>query len=191
MGGISVAQSTRHSKLRQAASTATCTSCQCLFLRLRGGQGSPVSTAGFGALSFALGCENPRAFGPETGQQCFLERHCRFARPWFGHDWNTAGEPTRHTFEWPNRHGFSGRRLFPTVSIDTLRFVLPYLEKPEYAQEACATIVELAHHRKLREPNKAEFDKALDAVILLCKDTDLVTRAKRYKKGQTWERRAQ
>ena len=47
------------------------------------------------------------------------------------------------------------------------------------------TVVELAHHRELREPNKAEFDKALDAVIRISKDADVVDRAKRYKKNQT------
>jgi HEAT repeat protein len=77
------------------------------------------------------------------------------------------------------------RRAKAIRSIDSLHFVLPYLEKPEYAQETCATIVELAHHRKLREPNKVEFDKALDAVIRLSKDPGLLDRAKRYKKGQT------
>jgi hypothetical protein len=70
-------------------------------------------------------------------------------------------------------------------TMESLHFVLPYLDKPENTQEACATIVELAHHRELREPNKAEFDKALDAVIRLSKDADLIDRAKRYKKGQT------
>ena len=70
-------------------------------------------------------------------------------------------------------------------TMESLHFVLPYLDKPECAQEACATIVELAHHRELREPNKAEFDKALDAVIRLSKDPGLIDRAKRYKKGQT------
>ncbi|MBN2294722.1 MAG: HEAT repeat domain-containing protein [Pirellulales bacterium] len=70
-------------------------------------------------------------------------------------------------------------------TMDSLHFVLPYLDKPECAQEACATIVELAHHRKLREPNKPEFDKALDAVIRLSKDPNLVDRVKRYRKGKT------
>jgi len=69
--------------------------------------------------------------------------------------------------------------------MESLHFVLPYLDKAENAQEACATIVELAHRRELREPNKPEFDKALDAVIRLCKDPDLIDRAKRYRKGQT------
>ena len=53
------------------------------------------------------------------------------------------------------------------------------------AQTAAASVVELAHHRKLREPNKAEFDRALDAVIRISKDPGVVDQAKRYKKGQT------
>jgi HEAT repeat protein len=69
---------------------------------------------------------------------------------------------------------------------ETLRFLLPYLEEPACAQQACQSIVELAHHRGLREPNKAEFDRALDAVIRTSEDPVVVERAKRYKKGQTW-----
>ena len=70
-------------------------------------------------------------------------------------------------------------------SIQSLRFVLPYLKEPAFADDACATVVELAHHRELREPNKPEFDKALDAVIGTSKDAKLIDDAKRYKKGQT------
>jgi HEAT repeat protein len=70
-------------------------------------------------------------------------------------------------------------------TVESLRFAVPYLNQPGFAQEACGTVVELAHHRKLREPNKAEFDKALDVVIRIGKDPGLVDRAKRYKKGQT------
>ena len=69
---------------------------------------------------------------------------------------------------------------------ETLRFVLPYLKQPAYAKQACETIVELAHHRQLREPNKAEFDGALDQVIATSKDPTILDRAQRYKKGQTW-----
>jgi HEAT repeat protein len=71
---------------------------------------------------------------------------------------------------------------------ETLRFISPYMDQQRYAQQACATVVELAHHRNLREPNKAEFDRALDKVILTSKDTTVVERANRYKKGQTWVR---
>ena len=58
------------------------------------------------------------------------------------------------------------------------------MEQPAFAQEACATVVELAHHRELREPNKAEFDQALDAVIRISEDAKPIDDAKRYKKGR-------
>jgi HEAT repeat protein len=68
--------------------------------------------------------------------------------------------------------------------IETLRFVAPYLDDPGLAQAACKGVVELAHSKMLREPNKAEFEKALDRVIALCKDKALVERAKQYKEGR-------
>ncbi len=72
--------------------------------------------------------------------------------------------------------------------LETLQYVLPYLEKSAHAQTVCETIVEMAHHRGLREPNKVHFDAALDKVIAISKDPVVVDRAGRYKKGQTWER---
>jgi HEAT repeat protein len=71
---------------------------------------------------------------------------------------------------------------------EALRYVVPYLDRPAYAQQACETIVELAHHRNLREPNKAEFHQALDKVIQISKDKTVVDRANRYKNNQTWVR---
>jgi HEAT repeat protein len=68
--------------------------------------------------------------------------------------------------------------------IETLRFVVPYLDEPALAQAACKGVVELAHSKMLREPNRAEFEKALDRVIALCKDKGLVERAKQYKEGR-------
>jgi HEAT repeat protein len=68
--------------------------------------------------------------------------------------------------------------------IGTLRFVVPYLDQPALAQAACKGVVELAHSKNLREPNKAEFDKPLDRVIAICKDKGLVERAKQYKEGR-------
>lgn len=68
--------------------------------------------------------------------------------------------------------------------LDTLRYVLPYLDHKELNQQACKAVVELAHSRPLREPNKAEFDKALDRVLALCKDKTLLDRARQYKLGQ-------
>ncbi|MGA2798594.1 MAG: HEAT repeat domain-containing protein [Thermoguttaceae bacterium] len=74
-------------------------------------------------------------------------------------------------------------------TMDSVRFVLSYMDKPELSQHACATVVELAHYRELRDPNKAEFDMALDKVIGICKDPTLVDYAKRYRRGETVELR--
>jgi hypothetical protein len=72
--------------------------------------------------------------------------------------------------------------------LPTLHFVIPYIDQPTYAQQACKTVVELAHHRGLREPNKAEFHRALERVIQTSRDATVVERARRYRKGQTWAR---
>jgi HEAT repeat protein len=77
------------------------------------------------------------------------------------------------------------RRCEAIRTIESLRFVAPYMDQPTLAQQAAATVVELAHHRELREPNKAEFDRALDAAIRISEDAKIIDRAKRYKKGQT------
>lgn len=75
-------------------------------------------------------------------------------------------------------------------TLQTLQFLTPYLDQPAHAQHAAQAVVELAHHRDLREPNKAEFDRALDKVIQTSTDATLIDRANRYKKGQTWARSA-
>ncbi len=71
-------------------------------------------------------------------------------------------------------------------SIETLRFVAPYMDQSQFAQFACETVVELAHHKELRQPNKVEFNKALEKVALLSKDPEVVLRAKHYLKDETW-----
>jgi uncharacterized protein (DUF1778 family) len=73
-------------------------------------------------------------------------------------------------------------------TVETFRFVLPYLDNPALAEPACKSVVELAHHQKLRDGNKDEFMKALDKVISTTKNAELVERASRYKEGKTWER---
>jgi HEAT repeat protein len=75
-------------------------------------------------------------------------------------------------------------------TLETLHFVVPFLDKPEFSQQACETIVEMAHHVRFREANKAEFDMLLDRVIELSDDAIVKERANRYKKGQTWLRAA-
>jgi len=75
-------------------------------------------------------------------------------------------------------------------TVETLRFLLPYLHQPALAQQACESVVELAHHRGLREPHKAEFHAALDEVIATSQDAVAIDRAQRYQRGETWVRPA-
>lgn len=79
-------------------------------------------------------------------------------------------------------------RTRTAYAVESVRFLLPYVDESEFAQEACESIVEIAHHREVRDPNKAEFDKVLDKVIAVTKDPVVVDRAQRYKRGETWER---
>ena len=46
-------------------------------------------------------------------------------------------------------------RCRTSYSIESLRYVLPFLDQPEFVQLACETIVELAHHRELPNPTRA------------------------------------
>ena len=74
-------------------------------------------------------------------------------------------------------------------TIDAFRLLLPYLDQPPLAEPACKSVVELAHHRQLRDANKEEFTKALDRVIATTKNQELIQRATAYKEGKTWERK--
>ncbi len=80
------------------------------------------------------------------------------------------------------------RRASAVRTLPTLHFIVSYLDEPACAQQACESIVEMAHHREFREPNKAEFDMLLDQVIAKSQDPVVVDRAGRYQKGQTWVR---
>jgi HEAT repeat protein len=74
-------------------------------------------------------------------------------------------------------------------TIESFRFVTAFLDSPALAEPACKSVVELAHHRQLRDANKDEFAKALDTVIATTKNAELVERANAYKAGKTWERK--
>jgi len=67
--------------------------------------------------------------------------------------------------------------------IQTLRWLVGLLDQEAVREEACSSIVELAHHRDLRNPNRNEFAKALRKVIELSKDRSTVGRAKGYLLG--------
>ena len=87
-----------------------------------------------------------------------------------------------------NEYNYGLKRAAPIRLVDTLRFILPYVDQPKYSKQACQSVVELAHDRQLRDDNKAEFHAALDKVIATTKDAVLIDRANRYKNGQTWVR---
>jgi HEAT repeat protein len=71
-------------------------------------------------------------------------------------------------------------------TLASLEFVLPFVEHPQLSATACQAVVELAHHRQLRDANKAAFHAALDQVIRVSKNPTVVERARRYQRGQTW-----
>jgi len=73
-------------------------------------------------------------------------------------------------------------------TLDSLEFIEPYIDQPPFSKQACLSIVELAHHRELREAHKTEFHAALDKVIATSEDPVIVDRARRYKNNQTWVR---
>ncbi len=73
-------------------------------------------------------------------------------------------------------------------TVETLRYVLPFTRQDPFIEQACLTVVELAHHSGLREAHRDEFHEALDQVIQISEDATTKDRAQRYKKGETWVR---
>jgi HEAT repeat protein len=73
--------------------------------------------------------------------------------------------------------------LAAVKDIETLRYVVTYLDNKDLVQQACRTVVDLGHSKTLRGPNQEEFNRALDRVIRLCRDQSLIERAQRYKQG--------
>ena len=67
--------------------------------------------------------------------------------------------------------------------VQTLRWLVKLLENEVVAPEACRSIVELAHHRDLRNPNREEFAQALKTVLVVSKDATMIERAKGYLEG--------
>ncbi len=76
------------------------------------------------------------------------------------------------------------QRAAAVRSVECLRFLVPYLGQPDLAQQTCASVVELAHHKEVRDPSRAEFNAALKKVLTTAKDTVVLERAKRYLEAQ-------
>jgi HEAT repeat protein len=68
-------------------------------------------------------------------------------------------------------------------TVESLRFTLPYLDQPALSEQACRTVVTLAHQRKLRLPNQKEFNPALERVIRQSQEAGTVDRARKYLAG--------
>jgi HEAT repeat protein len=62
---------------------------------------------------------------------------------------------------------------------ETLRFVMSQLDKPALTQRAATTVVEMSRDRGFRDRNKADFEQALQQVVAVCTDSNVVERAKR------------
>lgn len=74
-------------------------------------------------------------------------------------------------------------------TMEAFRYLTGFLDTPTLAEPACRSVVELAHHRQLRDAHKDEVVNALDKVIGTSKNAELVARAQAYKAGKTWERK--
>lgn len=68
-------------------------------------------------------------------------------------------------------------------TMEAVEWIAGFLDDPAVAQAACRALVELAHHRFLRQPNKSRFDPILDRVAATSTDPAVADRARRYKLG--------
>lgn len=68
-------------------------------------------------------------------------------------------------------------------TLATVDWAAGYLDDPNLAQTACRVIVELAHHRFLRQPNKAHFEPILRKVEATAKDPAIVQLAEKARLG--------
>lgn len=76
--------------------------------------------------------------------------------------------------------------LSRATSVRTLasaEWAASYLDDSALSQTACTVLVELAHHRFLREPNKAKFEPLLLKVERIAKDKNIAERAKKSRLG--------
>lgn len=68
-------------------------------------------------------------------------------------------------------------------TMEAVEWIAGHLDQPELAQAACASLVDLAHHRFLRQPNMDRFRPILEQVGRISKDAEIVDRAQRYLLG--------
>ena len=67
--------------------------------------------------------------------------------------------------------------------VETLRWLVPYLDDPAVSDQACRAIVDLARRRELFGPNQVEFREALKKVMSVTKNQGLIDQVERYMSG--------
>ena len=68
-------------------------------------------------------------------------------------------------------------------TLASVQWLETFLDIPALNQAACASIAKMAHHRDLREPNKAYFTTVLEKVEATAKDAGVVEAAKKARMG--------
>ncbi|MDR0328498.1 MAG: HEAT repeat domain-containing protein [Planctomycetaceae bacterium] len=66
-------------------------------------------------------------------------------------------------------------------TVESLRFVLQYVDEEELQERACESILDLAHQVELKRTALDEFNAALDKVLAVTKRDDFRERVNRYK----------
>ncbi|MGD9128024.1 MAG: hypothetical protein PVH19_11655 [Planctomycetia bacterium] len=75
------------------------------------------------------------------------------------------------------------KRAGTARTMETVRWLAPYLKNQTTAESAAESILNLAHHKFLRNPNKAEFTPLFELIGKVSKDPKKVDRANRYRLG--------
>ncbi len=68
-------------------------------------------------------------------------------------------------------------------TFETVEWLAGFLDDATVNQAACQALVELAHHRFLRQPNREQFAPILEKVAEISEDAELADRARRYRLG--------
>ncbi|MDO5553532.1 MAG: hypothetical protein Q4G68_07200 [Planctomycetia bacterium] len=75
------------------------------------------------------------------------------------------------------------KRAATVRTLESANWAAACLDDPALAETACSVIVELAHHRFLRQPNKARFEEILTQVEAVTKDAKTAELAKKARLG--------
>ncbi len=83
----------------------------------------------------------------------------------------------------PDNKNLALSRAVAVRTLESVDWAASYLDDPLLGQTACGVIVELAHHRFLRQPNKAHFEPILRKVEATAKDKTIAEQAEKARLG--------